>query len=197
PTALIGRAGEQASGGGGVLGGYAELSKAALAQEITFTQSPQAIQAYGFVVSQIAYAYSLSGANETQDYQQFPQWSIVPRLPDGTWLQNSQMQIDVSRASTVTLTANSGDSLLAVVGNGTAILNGGSGTTDLMFGGTGWTTFNPGIGNDYMFGAYNAIGTTTFNDNTGNNWMHGGGGRNIYVVGENSSGRDTIDYFNI
>src|SRR5207248_6027768 len=77
PTTLIGHAAGPATFGGGTLGGYAEIAKAALAGEITYTQSPQAIQAYGFVVSQIAYAYAQAGVNEARDYQQFPQWSVV------------------------------------------------------------------------------------------------------------------------
>src|SRR5205807_2379108 len=134
-----------------------------------YTQSPQAIQAYGYVASQITAAFG-NIANEKAGYQTAPEWGIMPRLPDGVWLPNSQMQIDTSGASTVTLTAIGGDSLLAVVGNGSATLNGGNGTSDLMYGGTGSTSFNPGPGNDYLFAAYNATGTQTFNDNTGNNY---------------------------
>jgi hypothetical protein len=188
------------------MGGYGPIAKAALADEITYTQSPQAIQAYGFVVSQIAYAFSLggstfsagSGGNLTAAYQNYPQFSIAPKLPDGVYLQNSQMQIDTSGASTVNLTASGGDSLLAVVGSGTATLNGGSGSSDLMFGGTGTATFNPGLGNDYLFAAYNATGTQTFNDNTGNNYMYGSSaGPNIYVFAESNSGHDTVANFNL
>jgi hypothetical protein len=188
------------------MGGYGAVAKAALADEITYTGSPQAIQAYGFVVSQIAYAFSLngsdfssgSGATLADAYQNYPQWSIMPRLPDGTWLPNSQMQIDTSGASTVTLTATGGDSLLAVVGNGTATLTGGTGSSDLMFGGRGATTFNPGPGNDYLFAAYNATGTQTFNDNTGNNYMYGSSsGTNVYAFADNNSGHDTIANFNV
>jgi hypothetical protein len=179
-------------------GGYGPVAAAALADEITYTQSPQAIRAYGFVVSQVANAFALAGQNEAAGYQATPEFSIMPRLPDGVWLENSQMQIDTSGASTVTLTATGGDSLLAVVGNGTATLTGGTGTSDLMFGGTGSTTFNPGPGNDYLFAAYNATGTQTFNDNTGNNYMYGSSsGPNVYVFAENNSGHDTIANFNI
>jgi Ca2+-binding RTX toxin-like protein len=184
------------------MGGYAPIAKAALAGEITYTQSTQAIQAYGFVVSQIAYAFSLggsdfssgSGATLAQAYQNYPQFSIVPRLPDGVWLQNSQMQIDVSGASSVTLTATGGDSLLAVVGNGTATLNGGSGSCDLLYGGGGPTRLNAGTGNDYMFGG---SGPTTFADNTGNNYMHGGTSANSFLFAENNSGHDIIANFNV
>ena len=92
----------------GRLGLGVDIAKAALADLITYTQSPQAIQAYGFVVSQVEYAFALEGQSETAGYQQYPEFSIVPRLPDGVWLQNSQMQIDTSGASIVTLTATGG-----------------------------------------------------------------------------------------
>jgi hypothetical protein len=175
-------------------GGFGIIAKAALADEITYTQSPQAIQAYGFVVSQLAYSL---GQSEAGGYQQFPQFDNVPRLPDGVYLQNSQMQIDTSGASTVNLTATGGDSLLAVVGSGSATLTGGTGSTDLLFAGTGPTTLKAGTGNDYMFGAYNSTAPTTFIDNTGNNYMKGGGGPNTYVFTENNSGHDTIANFNV
>ncbi len=175
-------------------GGYGPVAKAALADEITFTQSPQAIQAYGFVVSQVAYAFALAGQDEAAGYQATPEFSIVPRLPDGIWLENSQMQIDTSGASAVTLTATGGDSLLAVVGSGTATLTGGTGTCDLLYGGSGPTTLNAGTGNDYLFGG---SGPTTFVDNTGNNYMHGGIGANTYQFTENNSGHDTVANFNV
>jgi hypothetical protein len=181
-------------------GGYGPVAQAALADEITYTQSPQAIQAYGFVVSQVAYAFTLAGQSETAGYQQFPQFSIVPKLPDGVWLQHSQMQIVSSDASSVALTASGGDSLLAVTGastpyyTGTATLTGGIGTCDLLFGGNGTTTLNAGTGNDYLFGG---AGSTTFVDNTGNDYMHGGTGTNIYMFTENHSGHDTIANFNL
>jgi hypothetical protein len=174
-------------------GGYPVIARAALADLITYTQSPQAIQAYGYVASQIAYSFSVAGQSETAAYQLNLQWSQMPRLPDGTWLQMSQMQIDTSDAASVTLTAKDGDSLLSVVGSGTAVLNGGTGSCDLLFGGSGPTTLNAGTGNDYLFAG---SGPTMFNDNIGHNYMHGGTGANAYVFGESHSGHDTIANFN-
>jgi Ca2+-binding RTX toxin-like protein len=188
PTAL----GEPVSGSTDPIGGIGFEARAALADEITYTQSPQAIQAYGYVVSQIA-SYFPSLQAEQQAYQQSPMWDVMPRLPDGVYLTNNQMQIDTSGAGTVTLTATGGDSLLAVVGSGTATLTGGTGTTDLLYGGSGPTTLRAGTGNDYLFGG---SGPTTFVDNTGNNYMHGGTGANVYQFSENNSGHDAIANFN-
>jgi hypothetical protein len=175
-------------------GGYAITAKAALADEITYTQSPQAIQAYGFVVSQVAGVWSAMGGGETAAWQTDPMWNLMPKLPDGVYLPNSQMQIETSGASSVALTANGGDSLLAVVGSGTATLSGGTGSCDLLFGGSGPTTLKAGTGNDYLFGG---SASNTFVDSTGNNYMHGGSGANTYVFRENNSGHDTIANFNI
>src|SRR6185437_10460305 len=77
-------------------GGYAEIAMAALADEITYTSSPQAIQAYGYVVGQIANAFALAGYSETAAFASNPEWDIMPRLPDGTYLSGNQMQIDTS-----------------------------------------------------------------------------------------------------
>ena len=151
-------------------GGYAVIAKAALADLITYTQSPKAIEAYGYVVSQIARAWAGNSAGMEAAYQSNPMWSVMPRLPDGEYLSASQMQIDTSNNSTVTLTATGGNSLLAVIGAGTATLIGGNDSTDLLFGGSGPTTLIAGTGNDYLFAG---TGTTTFIDNKGDDYMKG------------------------
>jgi hypothetical protein len=217
------------------MGGYGPIARAALADEITYTQSPQAIQAYGLVVSQIAFAFSVdstgfwgdgSGPTEAGAYQNYPQFSVMPRLPDGTYLNASQMQVDTSHAATVNLTGAAGqDALLAVVGGGTATLtsNSAAGGNALLYGGSGKTTLVAGAGNDYMFGGgsgssymyqpingnYSANGSTTlqfgpqqmttFVDGTGNDYMYGGPGPNNYDFRVNSvaSRATTIANFNL
>jgi hypothetical protein len=205
------------------MGGYAEIARAALADEITYTQSPQAIQAYGLVVSQIAYSFQLdnsgswstgSGSTEVAAYQNYPQFSVMPRLPDGVWLPASQMQIDTSNAAMVNLTGAAGqDVLLSVVGNGTATLTSKSaaGGNALLYGGSGPTTLIAGAGNDYMFGGgsgssyiyntsqslqFGAQQTTTFIDGTGNDYMLGGPGPNIYAFQVNATGPRTTTIAN-
>ncbi len=118
---------------------------------ITYTQSPNAIEAYGFITGQIALAWGDNTAGMVAAYQEYPSWNVMPRLPDGEYLQASQMQIDVSNNPVVTLSAANRDSLLSVVGTGTATLTGGTGGTDLLFGGAGPTTLIAGTGNDYLF----------------------------------------------
>ena len=48
------------------------IAKAALADLITYTQSPQAIEAYGYVVSQIALAWGGNSAGMAAAYQSHP-----------------------------------------------------------------------------------------------------------------------------
>ena len=50
-------------------GGYTVVAKAALADLITYTQSPQAIEAYGYVISQIAAAWAGNSAGMEAAYQ--------------------------------------------------------------------------------------------------------------------------------
>ena len=173
-------------------GGYAIIAKAALADLITYTQSPQAIEAYGYVVGQIAAAWAGNSAGMAAAYEVNPMWDVMPRLPDGKYLAASQMQIDTSNSSTVTLTASGGDALLAVVGGGTATLTGGSGGTDLLFGGSGPTTLIAGTGNDYLFAG---AGATTFIDNKGNDYMKGGPAADTFTFADVNSGHDTIVSF--
>ena len=122
----------------------------------------------------------------------FPLWDVMPRLPDGEYLQASQMQIDVSNNSTVILSATNRDSLLSVVGTGTATLTGGTGATDLLFGGAGPTTLIAGTGNDFLFAGK---GATTFIDNNGNDYMKGGPGTDTFTFADVHPGHDTIVNF--
>jgi hypothetical protein len=174
--------------------GYAVNARTALADLITYTQSPNAIEAYGFVTGQIALAWARDPAGMVETYREFPSWNVVPRLPDGEYLQATQMQIDVSNNGIVTLSAGNQDSLLAVVGTGAATLTGGTGSTDLLYGGAGPTTLIAGTGNDYLFAG---AGTTTFVDNRGNDYMKGGPAADTFTFADIHPGHDTIANFTV
>ena len=118
----------------------------------------------------------------------------MPRLPDGEYLQASQMQIDISNRNTVMLTATGGDSLLSVIGGGTATLIGGNGGTDLLFGGSGPTTLVAGTGNDYLFAG---AGATTFIDNKGDDYMKAGPGADTFTFADVNPGHDIIVDLNV
>ena len=172
--------------------GWVIIGKAALADLITYTQSPRAIEAYGYVVSQIALAWGGDTAGMAAMYRDGPWWNVAPRLPDGEYLQANQVQVDVSNNPSVTLSATNRDALLSVVGIGTAILIGGSGSTDLLFGSAGPTTLIAGTGNDFLFAG---TGATTFIDNNGNDYMKGGPGTDTFTFADIHPGHDTIVNF--
>jgi hypothetical protein len=170
-------------------GGVPSIAAAALSTLVTHTQSPQSIKAYGYVVSQIANEFAKAGQSETAAYQASPTWAQMPRLPDGVYLQHSQMQIHTS-SDDVVLTASDGGSLLSNVTGGNATFNGANGT-DLIYGGSGHNTFNAGAGNDYLFGG---AGQNTFIDNTGNDYYDCAGMSNV-TFSVAGSGHDTIAGF--
>ena len=122
----------------------------------------------------------------------YPMWSVMPRLPDGEYLQASQMQIDISNNSTVMLTPATATRCCRWSAAGTATLSGGSGGTDLLFGGGGPTTLIAGTGNDYLFAG---AGATTFIDNRGNDYMKGGSGADTFTFADINPGHDTIVNF--
>ena len=169
-------------------GGYGVIAKAAMADLITYTKSPKAIEAYGYLVGQTAVAWGNNSAGQTAAYQNYPMWNVMPRLPDGKYLSADRIRVDTSNNATVTLTATDEDALLAVVGSGTATLTGGNGT-DLLFGGSGPTTLIAGAGNDYLFAGK---GATTFIDNTGDDYMKGGPAADTFTFSDANSGHDTI-----
>jgi hypothetical protein len=177
----------------GTQGGYGVVAKAALADLITYTQSPRAIEAYGYVVSQIALAWGNNTAGMVAAYQDYPMWSVAPLLPNGHYLQANEIQVDTSNNGTVTLTAGGDGSLLSVVGQGTATLTGGDGV-DLLFGGGGPTTLIGGAGNDYLFAGK---GATTFIDGPGDDYMKAGSGADTFTFTDIASGHDTIAGFKV
>ncbi|MGE3281273.1 MAG: Ig-like domain-containing protein [Alphaproteobacteria bacterium] len=172
---------------------YPAIAKAALADLITYTQSPQAMEAYGYIVNQIAAAWAGNDAGMAASYQADPTWSAMPRLPNGEYLSASQMQIDTSNSNTVVLTAIGGPSLLSVVGNGTATMTGGD-DIDLLFGGSGPATLIAGTGNDYLFAG---AGATTFFDHGGDDYMKGGPGDDTFTFADGGPGHDIIVNFKI
>ena len=172
-------------------GGYPAIASAALATIITYTGSTKAIKAYGYVVGQVANEFAKAGQSEAAAYEKNATWAQMPRLPDGVYLERSQMQIDTS-SNDVVLTAKNGDSLLSKVNGGTATLNGGTGT-DLLFGGTGKTTFNGGAGDDYIYGG---SAQNIFIDNTGDDYYDFAGVGNAISVNIANSGHDTVFSFN-
>jgi Ca2+-binding RTX toxin-like protein len=162
--------------------GYVANARAALAEAITQTGSPDAIEAYGFVV-----------ANQTggiiSNYQSNPDWLLSPRLPDGHYLTTSDIHA-AGGTGPATLTATGPDQLIyGTSGNDTIT---GSSGINLLFGGDGNDTIIGGTGNDYMYGGN---GNDRLVAGTGNDYLKGGAGADTFAFDVNQSGHDTIGDF--
>jgi hypothetical protein len=122
-------------------GGYAANAKAALAGVISSTQSPDAIEAYGWLQSQTT---AMKASYETN-----PNWNIAPRLANGQYLTNDAIKVQTATTGT-TMTAGSGNTML--IGNaGNDTVTGGSGI-GLLFGMGGDDTITAKSGNSYLYG---------------------------------------------
>jgi Ca2+-binding RTX toxin-like protein len=122
-------------------GGYAAKAKAALAGIISNTQSPDAIEAYGWLQSQTTAML--------ESYQTDPTWNIAPKLANGQYLTNDEIHVQTATGA-ATLTAGAGEQML--IGNiGADTIVGGSGI-GLLFGMDGNDTIKAGSGNSYLFG---------------------------------------------
>jgi Ca2+-binding RTX toxin-like protein len=162
-------------------GGYAATAKAALASLISVSQSPDAIEAYGFLQSQ--------NTAMIANYANNPTWNIAPKLANGQYLTNDEIHVHTGTNGT-TLTAGSGDTML--IGNaGNDTIVGGSGI-GLLFGMDGNDTITAGAGNSYLYGGN---GNDRLVDGAGNNYLKGGAGADVFSFNTATTGRDTIDDF--
>ena len=84
--------------------GFRGVAKTALADLITYTQSPGAIEAFGFSPGKLPRPGGTTSRRWCRPIRG-SMWDVMPRLPDGEYLQATQMQIDVSNSRTVILTA--------------------------------------------------------------------------------------------
>jgi Ca2+-binding RTX toxin-like protein len=148
-------------------GGYAAKAKAALASIISTTQSPDAIEAYGWLQSQTTAML--------ESYQTDPTWNIAPKLANGQYLTNDEIHVQTA-TSAATLTAGAGEQML--IGNiGADTIVGGSGI-GLLFGMDGNDTIKAGSGNSYLFGG---DGNDRLVDGAGSNYFKGGTGRDVFA----------------
>jgi hypothetical protein len=177
--------GIQESGNPASAGAYWGAARGGLAGLITQTGSPDAIEAYGYVVQQT------QNSGLVQDLSSMSKYGMVPILSNGQALLDSNVQVDYS-SNNVTLTAGSQNALL-YAGNGNDTLIGGSGV-DLMFGGPGTDKIVAGSGNAYI---YAGSGATTIVDGTGSNYMKAGTGADTFVFDTASSGHDQIAGFKV
>jgi Ca2+-binding RTX toxin-like protein len=162
-------------------GGYAANAKASLAGVISSTQSPDAIEAYGWLQSQTTAMVT--------SYQTLETWNIVPKLADGQYLTQDKIHVHTT-TDAATMTAGAGDTMLVGnVGNDTIV--GGSGI-GLLFGMDGNDTITAGSGNSYLYGGN---GNDRLVDGAGNNYFKGGAGADVFAFSTATTGQDTVDDF--
>ncbi len=162
--------------------GYVANARAALADLVSQTQAPQAIQAYTWVVANDPL---LTG----QAYAGDVNFSLSPRLADGQFLLDSNIHVSTDLTDT-TITGSNADELLAA-GAGNDLLQGGNGI-NLMLAGSGADTLTAGSGNDFLFGG---AGPDRLSAGGGTNWLQAGTGAATFVLNEADAAHDTIAGF--
>lgn len=173
------------SGNPASAGAYWGTARGALASIITATQSPYAIEAYGYVLRQ-THRTGLVAA-----YGSVPKWAIMPRLNNDQYLMIADMQIEDSDRD-VTLSAGERNALLSA-GSGNDTLHGGSGVT-LIFGGSGRNTIVAGAGDAYV---YAGSGASIIVNGQGNNYLKAGRGPDVFRFIASESGHDVIAGFKV
>jgi hypothetical protein len=158
---------------------YGAIAKGALASLISATGSPEAIEAYGYVVGQTT--------NFWDKYDEDPTWNIAPKLADGSLLTHADIHLGSG-----TLNGTDRNELLHG-GDGADRLN-GSGGIDLLYGGAGDDVIDGGAGNDYLFG--NA-GNDRLRGGSGDDVLKGNTGADVFVYDSANVGRDIILDFEI
>lgn len=164
-------------------GGYSDVARAALANLITATADPQAIEAFGFVVGE-------TEGIHTGGHRSNPTYAMVPSLPGGSLVQHCDIRVGGGGADT--LTGGAGTQLVhGKAGND--VIGGGPGN-DLLFGGDGNDTLAGNEGADYLFGGK---GDDVLDGGSGNDYLKGNQGADTFTFAANGSGADTIADFRI
>ena len=171
---------------GGNHGYYDSLALASLAGDITVTASPDAIHAYGLVLS---FSDSQAGLVWQQDS---PQFDIAPRLPDGQYLTQGNIIVSDDTIA-ANLHCSDADQLIYETGSGNVTITGGTGI-NLLFAGSGQDTLIGGPNSDYLFGG---SGPDTFSAGAGNNYMEAGSGVATFLLAATTAANDIIADFKV
>jgi hypothetical protein len=163
--------------------GYAANAKAAVAAIFSVTQSPDAMEAFGFLTRGIVRA---KGA---EAFYYDPTWNIAPKLSDGTWLSFDSIRITDSPSSQVLSSPNINGLTYGSVGDDR--ITGGS-AIDILFGDVGNDTVSGRGGNDFLYGG---AGNDRLAGGKGDDYLKGGAGNDTFVFDGQSGGRNTIGDF--
>ena len=159
--------------------GYRAWALATLAGDYTIEQTPQALQAYGWLEAN-------AGVNAAWQAA-LPQYDIVPRLADGTLLDSTRTHILTGTTGGAVGFGNN-DALVYDNGSGSNTISGGSGI-DILFAGAGHDVLLGGAANDYLFGG---SGASTLSGGGGDNWLQAGTGGTRFNLATTDAGHDVI-----
>jgi hypothetical protein len=163
-------------------GSYQAWALATLASDITVEQSPQAIQAYGWLqaYTQVTAAWQAGS----------PLYNIVPRLADGNLLTASNVHL-LSGSANQNVSYGNADQLVYDKGTGNTTITGGSGI-DILFAGGGQDLLLGGAGDDFLFGG---SGISTLSGGAGHNWLQAGSGGTLFNLAAADAAQDIIAGF--
>ena len=163
--------------------GYAANAKAAVASIFSATQSPDAMEAFGFL------AKSIVQAKGAVSFYGDPTWNIAPKLSDGTHLNFDSIRITSSSGNQTLNGSDINELIHGSSGNDT--ISGGKGI-DILFGGDGDDILNGGPGDDFLYGGN---GNDRISGGAGNDYLKGNAGSDTFVFGADAGGRDRIGDF--
>lgn len=163
--------------------GNAAMARMSLASLITATGSPDAVEAYGFLMSE-SLGTKAYDPDYYKSYSAAPQFFGAPQMSDGTFLYVDQMYVGGS------FDGSSGNELLyGTEGNDVVHGNGG---VDWVFGDEGADTLTGGDGDDLLFGG---AGDDRLTGGAGSDYLKGNSGADTFIFGSGESGFDTISDF--
>ncbi|HEY0523029.1 MAG TPA: calcium-binding protein, partial [Stellaceae bacterium] len=165
---------------------YVANAKAALADIISVTGSVNAIEAYANLMA-MPQMLSATGKFATD-----ATFDIIPKLSDGQYLHNSQVQIAPSDGKDHVLTGDDHGSLLHG-GSGNDTLVGGKGVNILMAGDGGHDVLLGNASADYLFGGGSAA--ARLYGAGGENYLKGGSGVDTFVFRTTDAAHDTVVNF--
>lgn len=164
--------------------GYAANAKAAVAAIFSAIQSPDAMEAFGFLTKSIVQA---KGA---PSFYYDPTWNVAPKLSDGSYLTFDNIRI-TSSSGKQTLTGSDKNELIhGSLGDDT--VTGGKGI-DILFGAEGDDILKGGAGDDFLYGG---TGNDRLSGGPGDDYLKGNSGDDTFVFDSEAGGRNRIGDFN-
>lgn len=163
--------------------GYISSALGGLTALVTHVGSADAIESYGFVLSEAvkAGAYNVSVQS---GYSVDTKWFMMPQMSDGSYLDITNVHVGASMAG------SDANELLYGDASGNTI-SGGNGS-DWLFGSDGNDTLQGGGGDDFLFGGFHS---DDLYGGAGNDHLKGGRDADRFIYESGDNGDDVIEDF--